>query len=79
VENQAYLVAANAVGPSGPFHYAGGSVVLSPAGERLAALGEEEGIAMGTIDPAAVEETRRRIPCRNDRNPRAYRKTRPPG
>ena len=79
VENQAYLVAANAVGPSGPFHYAGGSVIVSPAGETLASLGEEEGIALATIDPAAVEENRRRIPCLNDRNPRAYRGTRPPG
>ena len=80
VENQAYLVAANAVGPSGPFHYSGGSVIVSPAGERLAAVpGEEEGIALATIDPDVVEETRRRIPCLIDRNPRAYRKTRPPG
>ncbi len=79
VENQSYLVAANAVGPSGPFRYSGGSVIVSPLGERLALLGEEEGIAMATVDPAAVEETRRRIPCLADRNPRAYRKTRPPG
>jgi omega-amidase len=79
VENQAYLVAANAVGPSGPFHYAGGSVILSPAGEVLASLGEAEGIALATIDPAVVEEIRRRIPCREDRNPRAYRGTRRPG
>ncbi len=79
VENQAYLVASNAVGPSGPFRYAGGSVVVSPAGERLAALGEEEGLALATIDPAVVEETRRRIPCLADRNPRSYRGTRRPG
>ena len=79
VENQVYLVAANAVGPSGPFHYAGGSVVVSPAGERLATAGEEEGIALATIDPAVVEETRRRIPCLTDRNPKAYRATRRPG
>jgi predicted amidohydrolase len=79
VENQSYVVAANAVGPSGPFHYAGGSAVVSPAGERLAALGEEEGIAVATIDPEAVAETRRRIPCLADRNPRAYRMTRQPG
>jgi predicted amidohydrolase len=79
VENQAYLVASNAVGPSGPFRYAGGSVVVSPAGERLSSLGEEEGMAMATIDPAVVEETRRRIPCLADRNPRSYRGTRRPG
>jgi predicted amidohydrolase len=79
VENQAYVAAANSVGPSGPFRYSGGSVIVSPLGERLAALGEEEGVAIGTIDPAVAEETRRRIPCRDDRNLRAYRKTRQPG
>jgi omega-amidase len=79
VENQAYLVAANAVGPSGPFHYSGGSVVVSPAGERLAEVGEKEGIAMATIDPAAIDEIRRRIPCLAHRNPKAYRATRRPG
>lgn len=79
VENQAYVVAANAVGPSGPFRYAGDSVIVSPGGERLASIGEKEGMALATIDPAIVEETRRRIPCLADRNVRAYRKTRPPG
>jgi omega-amidase len=79
VENQIFLVAANAVGPSGPFHYAGGSVIVSPAGERLAALGEEEGMALAAVDPAVADETRRRIPCLTDRNPKAYRATRRPG
>ena len=79
VESQLFVVAANATGPSGPFRYAGGSGVWSPVGERLAFAGEGEGIALATIDPAAVEETRRRIPCLADRNERAYRKTRPPG
>jgi len=79
VENQCYLVAANAVGPSGPFHYAGGSVVVSPTGERLATIGEEEGMALATVDPAVAEEARRRIPCLTDRNPKAYRATRRPG
>jgi len=79
VENQAFVIAANAVGPSGPFLYSGGSVIVSPAGERLACADDKEGIALAAIDPAAAEETRRRIPCLEDRNPRAYRKTRPPG
>ena len=78
VENQAYVVAANAVGPSGPFRYSGDSVIVSPDGERLASVGEEEGIALATIDPATVREIRRRIPCLEDRNTRAYRKTRRP-
>jgi len=79
VESQLYVVASNAVGPSGPFRYAGGSAIWSPLGERMAFAGEEEGMALATIDPAAVEETRRRIPCLADRNERAYRKTRRPG
>ena len=78
VESQAYVVAANAVGPSGPFRYSGDSVIVSPDGERLASVGEEEGMALATIDPAVVLEIRRRIPCLADRNPRAYRKTRRP-
>jgi omega-amidase len=76
VENQLYVVAANAVGRSGEFHYSGGSAVVSPLGERLAVGGDQEGIVSGTVDPAKVEEARRRIPCAQDRNVRAYRRTR---
>jgi predicted amidohydrolase len=53
-------------------------MIVSPAGELLASVGEEEGIALATIDPAVVLEIRRRIPCLADRNTRAYRKTRRP-
>ena len=77
VENQLFVVAANAVGMSGAFRYAGGSVIVSPWGEVLARGGEDEAIVAATIDPARVEDARRRIPCAQDRNVRAYRKTRP--
>jgi omega-amidase len=76
VENQLFVVASNAVGRSGDFHYSGGSLIVSPWGERLACAGEEEGLAMASIDPSQVAEVRRRIPCAQDRNERAYRKTR---
>ncbi len=76
VENQLFLAAANAVGKSGPFRYAGGSVIFSPWGERLARAGKTEGLAVATIDPAATLDARRRIPCAQDRNERAYRRTR---
>ncbi|MDA8123305.1 MAG: carbon-nitrogen family hydrolase [Deltaproteobacteria bacterium] len=76
VENQLFVVAANAVGKSGDFRFSGGSLILSPWGERLAEGGEEEGLAMAVIDPAQAAEARRRIPCAQDRNERAYRKTR---
>lgn len=77
VENQLFVVAANAVGRSGEFHYSGGSAIVSPWGEVLALGGEDEEIVMATIDPSKVEEARRKIPCAQDRNERAYRKTRP--
>lgn len=77
VENQLFVVAANAVGRSGEFRYSGGSAIFSPWGERLARGGAKEGIVTATIDPAGVYEARRRIPCLQDRNERSYRKTRP--
>lgn len=76
VENQLFVVASNAVGRSGEFHFSGGSLILSPWGERLATGGEDEGVAMALIDPSQVVEARRRIPCAQDRNERAYRMTR---
>jgi omega-amidase len=77
IENQLFVVAANATGRSGDFQYDGGSAIISPTGEVLAAAGEDEGVTLAAIDPAKVEEFRRRIPCAQDRNERAYRKTRP--
>src|SRR5512134_983675 len=76
VENQLFVVAANATGRSGDFHYVGGSAIVSPLGERIADAGEGEGLAVAEIDPSVVADFRRRIPCADDRNERAYRKTR---
>jgi len=79
VENQLFVVAVNAVGRSGEFHYAGGSAILSPMGARLAEAREKEGVFPATLDPAEVDEVRRRMPCALDRNERAYRRTRRTG
>ncbi len=76
VENQLFVVAANAVGKSGDFRFSGGSLIVSPWGERLATAGEDEGLVMAVVDPAQAAEVRRRIPCAQDRNERAYRKAR---
>lgn len=73
VENQAFVVAANATGVSGPFRFAGGSLIVSPSGIVLARAGTKEGIAAAAIDLHAAEETRRKMPCATDRNERAYR------
>lgn len=76
VENQLFVLASNAVGRSGDFHFAGGSAIFSPWGEPIASCGEDEGLAMAEIDPSEAEKVRRRIPCALDRNVRAYRPTR---
>ncbi len=76
VENQLFVVAANAVGKSGDFRFPGGSLIVSPTGVRLAEGGEDEDVVAAMIDPAQVAEFRGRIPCAQDRNERAYRKTR---
>ncbi len=76
VENQLFVVACNAVGRSGDFLFSGGSVIVSPWGERLAVAGEDEGVATATIDLSQADDARRRIPCAADRNERAYRPTR---
>lgn len=76
VENQLFVVAANAVGTSGSFRFSGGSMIVSPLGERLAFGGDEEGLATAVIDLSKAVDIRRRIPCALDRNVRAYRPTR---
>ena len=76
VENQLFVVAANAVGASGHFRFSGGSPIVSPLGERLAFGGEDEGLAIAVVDLSQAVEFRRRIPCALDRNVRAYRTTR---
>jgi predicted amidohydrolase len=76
VENQLFVIACNAVGVSGEFRFSGGSVIVSPWGERLAVAGEEQGLTTATINTSQMEEFRRKIPCAADRNERAYRATR---
>lgn len=76
IENQLFVVAANATGTSGPFTFPGGSVIVSPTGERLAEGGTEEGVVIAEIDPKKADDFRRRIPCAADRNEKSYRKSR---
>ncbi len=76
IENQLFVVAANAVGQSGDFTFPGGSAIVSPQGDRLAEGVNEEAVVTASIDPADVDKFRRRIPCLEDRNERAYRKSR---
>jgi deaminated glutathione amidase len=59
IENTAFVAAAGQVPPEG----VGTSVILGPAGETLAELGEERGVAVADLDPARVREVRAANPA----------------
>lgn len=59
IENTAFVAAAGQVPPAG----VGTSLVLDPAGDVLAALGEEPGIAVADLEPGRVREVRTANPA----------------
>jgi omega-amidase len=64
IENQAFVLACNRVGTEPgvlgqTVHYAGGSIVVSPRGDVLGELGDEEGVLSVEIDPSLVRDWRR--------------------
>ncbi len=73
IENQMFVIAVNAVGPTGGEEFGGCSAVISPWGETLAecAAGEEQLLTI-EIDTGEVQQVRRRIPILTDRRPDIY-------
>ena len=59
IENTAFVAAAGQIPPEG----VGTSLILDPAGETLAELGEERGIAVADLDPARIREVRAANPA----------------
>jgi predicted amidohydrolase len=72
IENQAFAAGVNCVGTQRGTRYAGGSMLVSPKGEIIASLGEEEGTASGEVSPAAVDSWRRTFPALRDRKPGSF-------
>jgi len=79
IENGVFTVTANRIGREeragkGPLVYTGKSQVISPRGETLDCLDDEEGVALAEIDPA--ESRDKRLTERNslltDRKPELY-------
>jgi omega-amidase len=59
IENQAFMMAVNSVGPSGRDVYGGHSVIIAPDGEIiLQASAREEGLFCAEIDPGIVKTIR---------------------
>jgi len=72
IENQLYLVAANACGPIGKLDFFGMSMIIDPKGEVLADAGELPGEIVAPLSWEAMDAWRAQIPCLNDRRPEFY-------
>lgn len=72
IENQCFVAACNRVGNSKGTDFFGASAIIDPWGETLVEGGEQEMILTATVDPAAVDGARRRIPVFDDRRPELY-------
>jgi predicted amidohydrolase len=67
IENLAYVVGVNRVGEGGGLRYSGDSTIVSPWGETLAHLADDEGVVAADIDPAEVARIRATYPFLEDR------------
>lgn len=66
LENGMYVVFSGLTGRCGSSDFIGGSAVYDPEGRALMRLGDEEGLAVATLDPDLVQATRSRHPMVED-------------
>lgn len=72
IENQLYVVSANACGLIGKLDFFGMSMVIDPKGEVLQDAGEEQGEIAAQLSRQHMDEWRAQIPCFADRRPELY-------
>lgn len=72
IENQMYVVAANAAGQIGDTVFAGHSMIVDPWGKVVVEAGEDPMLLTAEIDLDLVDTTRKRIPVFQDRRPEVY-------
>ncbi|MFA7060800.1 MAG: carbon-nitrogen family hydrolase [Pedobacter sp.] len=72
IENQLFVVSANACGLVGKLDFFGMSMIINPKGEVLAEAGEEEREIIALLDMRVMDDWRAQIPCFNDRKPECY-------
>lgn len=72
IENQLFVVAANACGIVGKLDFFGMSMIVDPKGELLASATEEECELVAPLDMEVMTGWRAQIPCFNDRRPELY-------
>jgi deaminated glutathione amidase len=74
IENQAFLIAANQVGPHpGGMRSGGRSMIVDPWGVVLAQAPDREGHVVAELDLARQQEIRAQLPALANRRPAAYR------
>ena len=74
IENQAFVVAADQIGPHGDGKESfGGSMIVDPWGEVLARAPDEECFVAADLDLARQEQVRGELPSLANRMPDAYR------
>lgn len=72
IENQLYVISANACGQIGKLDFFGMSMVIDPKGEVLSDAGEQEGEIVAPLSWQTMDEWRGQIPCFADRRPELY-------
>jgi predicted amidohydrolase len=73
IENQAYVVAANQIGPHPPDHRSGGrSLIVDPWGLVLAQAPDGECYICADLDLERQQDIRRQLPSLANRRPQAY-------
>ncbi len=63
IETGSYVIAAAQCGTRDGVTTYGHTMIISPFGDVIAALGDEPGFILADIDPALVTTTRSRLPC----------------
>lgn len=72
IENQLFVISANACGVIGKLDFFGSSLIIGPKGEILAEGGYENGEPTAVLDFAVMENWRQQITCFTDRQPDLY-------
>jgi omega-amidase len=70
IENQAYVVGVNRVGTDPNAGYVGGSTMIDPRGEILAAADDHETVLRAAFDRSHVHTCREKFPALRDMRPK---------
>jgi predicted amidohydrolase len=74
IENQAFVIAANQIGPHPGGHHSGGrSMIVDPWGAILAQAEDREGQIVAELDLDRQAEIRGQLPALSNRRPQVYR------